>query len=79
MKFMKTVRLSENILNQLRKNGEAWGKVYTYMDSYERLDDGTWLVYRWRTYCHNDCGFRLCTFDYAQRNGLLETVLVKGV
>ena len=81
---MKTVRLSESIMNKLRKDGEAWGRIYTYKLA-ERLTDRTWNVYRWRTYYLHSrsdmpgSGFRFCTFDYAKRNAMLEPMIVKGV
>ena len=79
---MKTVKLSEGVMNKLRKSkdGEAWGRIYTYKLAEKLEGTDTWIAYRWRTYrLVRDCGYRFTIFEEARRLGMLETVLVKGV
>ena len=78
---MKTVKLSESIMDKLGKGGEAFGRVYTYrLFGRVGVDGKRWFVYRWRTYhLASDNGYQFTTFDYAMQNGLLEVVLVNGL
>lgn len=67
---MKTVRVSRGIMNSLYDIRYAYGKV----------SSGCFIVERYPRYYYHDGvggGRRLCTLDYARRNGMIEVLQVK--
>jgi hypothetical protein len=76
---MKTVRVSLGIMNSLCDNRRAYGKKYVYSVR-GKVSSGCFIVERYpRYYYHYGVGEgrRLCTLDYARRNGMIEVLQVK--
>lgn len=76
---MKTVRVSRGIMNSLYDNRYAYGKKYAYSVR-GKVSSGCFIVERYPRYYYHDGvgeGRRLCTLDYARRNGMIEVLQVK--
>jgi hypothetical protein len=76
---MKTVRVSRGIMNSLYDNWFAYGKKYAY-NVRGKVSSGCFIVERYPRYYYHDGvgeGRRLCTLDYARRNGMIEVLQVK--
>ena len=76
---MKTVRVSRGIMNSLYDNRYAYGKKYRYIVR-GKVSSGCFIVERYPRYYYYDGvgeGRRICTLDYARRNGMVEILEVK--
>lgn len=78
---MKTVRVSKSMFYSLKTKRYACGKKYVYRVR-GRVAVDRMIVERYPNYYyyyHDGIipGRRLCTLDYARRNGLLDIVEVK--
>lgn len=76
---MKTVRVSKSIMDKLSATGYAIGRKYAYSVR-GRIAPRRLIVDRIPRYYYHDginAGPRVCTIDYARRNGLLDIVEVK--
>ncbi len=76
---MKTVRVSRGIMNSLYDNRFAYGKKYAY-NVRGKVSLCCFIVERYPRYYYHEGvgeGWRLCTLDYARRNGMIEVLQVK--
>lgn len=76
---MKTVRVSRGIMNSLYDIRYACGKKYKYIMR-GKVSSGCLIVERYPRYYYQygvGEGRRLCTLDYARRNGMIEVLQVK--
>lgn len=74
---MRTVRVSRGIMNSLYDIRYAYGKKYRYIVRC-KVSSGCFIVERYPRYYYGvGEGRRLCTLDYARRNGMIEVLQVK--
>lgn len=77
---MKTVRVTKSIMDKLNAKGYAVGTKYAYRVR-TKIYQNCSVVERIPLYYYHrgiNPGWRVCTDDYARRNGLSEILLVKG-